>query len=402
MPVKNATFLSLLIASLGGWGLTATTVVANTLPAIICSIDDRSGAAADTGNESFRGLEMAVDAAKTNAVPGAATIEIVEYDGKLDPQLTASFAARCAEDDRALAIIGGNPTALAAAIIPIASEYEIPFFMLSSAADNLTDEPAPFHFRIGPANYQDSKAIADLLIDKGFSRPGLIYGSLPSLTDGGRAITLALEAAGLSVVVEEAYDVNATDLSPQIINVRDADPDILIVFPYPADGGRVLRTAAQMGLTVPIIAPRSGLLRTMREIAGADGNDVLIPNTVDPERDDVASFFDELNIRFGEHQPTLWPVLGYDAGNIVITALAEPEVQDALARNDLAGARIALRDAVERIGTFSGLQGHEGASYAFGPGKHHGSPDQNWFTFMQVKDNGATLVKADLDALSAK
>ncbi len=391
-----------LATTLGGWGLASTEAGANSLPPIICSVDDRSGAAADTGNESFRGLEIAVDAANAQASQDASKIEIVEYDGKLDPQLTASFAARCAEDDRALAIIGGNPTALAAAIIPIASEYEIPFFMLSSAADNLTDEPAPFHFRIGPANYQDSQAIADLLIEKGFSRPGLVYGSLPSLTDGGRAVKLALETAGLSVVVEEAYDVNATDLSPQIINVRDANPDILIVFPYPADGGRVLRTAAQMGLTIPIISPRSGLLRTMREIAGADGNGVLIPNTVDPARSDVAAFFDELNTRFGEHQPTLWPVLGYDAGNIVIAALAEPEVQEALEQNDLARARIALRDAVERIGEFSGLQGLEGSHYSFGPGQHHGSPDQNWFTFMQVEDDGATLVKADLDALTAE
>lgn len=367
---------------------------------IICSIDDRSGAAADTGNESYRGLVIAVDAANAALPEGAPKIEVVEYDGKLDPQLTASFAARCAEDDHALAIVGGNPTAMAAAISAIAEEYQIPFFMLSAAADNLTDGPSPFHFRVGPANYQDSAAIADLLAEKGFKRPGLIYGSLPSLTDGGRAVRLAIETKGIKLVAEEAYDVNAADLSPQIINVRNASPDILIVFPYPADGGRVLRTAAQMGLSVPIIAPRSGLLKTMREIAGEAGNNVLIPNTVDPERADVGVFFKELNARYGEHQPTLWPVLGYDAGNIVIQAAADPTVQTALAGDDLGAARVALRDAVEHIGTFGGLQGRGGSTgYVFGPAKHHGSPDANWFTFMQVKDNGATLVKADLSQI---
>lgn len=379
--------------------LSASGAAAQQAP-IICSVDDRSGAAADTGNESYRGLEIAVEAANAAMPAGAAHIHIVEYDGKLDPQLTASFAARCAEDDNALAIIGGNPTALAAAIIPIADEYQVPFFMLSSAADNLTDEPAPFHFRVGPANYQDSDAIAQLLADKGFSRPGLIYGSLPSLTDGGRAVKLALGAKGIEVAAEEVYDVNATDLSPQIVNLRDANPDILIVFPYPADGGRVLRTVSQMGMTVPIIAPRSGLLKTMRDIAGEAGNGVLIPNTVDPARADVAAFFAELNSRFGEHQPTLWPVLGYDAGNIVIEALADAEVQAALASNDLPAARIALRDAVEQIGTFKGLQGHEGANYTFAAGKHHGPPDESWFTFVQVTDDGATLIKPDLSQLA--
>lgn len=375
--------------------LTANAALAQQAP-IICSLDDRSGAAADTGNESFQGLRIAVDAANAALPQDAPQIQIIEYDGKLDPQLTASFAARCAEDDNAVAIIGGNPTALAAAIIPIADEYQVPFFMLSSAADNLTDEPAPFHFRVGPANYQDSAAIAQLLTDKGFSRPGLIYGSLPSLTDGGRAVKLSLDAAGIEIAAEEVYDVNATDLSPQIVNLRDAKPDILIVFPYPADGGRVLRTVSQMGMTMPVIAPRSGLLKTMREIAGEAGNGLLIPNTVDPGRADVEAFFTELNTRFGEHQPTMWPVLGYDAGNIVIKALAEPAVQSALAADDLAAARVALRDAVEQIGTFTGLQGHQGTHYTFGPGKHHGSPDADWFTFVQVTDNGATLVKPDL------
>src|SRR5690349_8838773 len=78
-------------------------------PIKICSIDDRSGAAADTGMQSYNGLQIAV--AEVNAAGGikGRKVELVAYDGKTDPQLTATFATRCAEDDKGLVIIGGNP-----------------------------------------------------------------------------------------------------------------------------------------------------------------------------------------------------------------------------------------------------------------------------------------------------
>ena len=87
-------------------------------PIKICSIDDRSGAAADTGMQSYNGLQIAI--AEVNAAGGIAgrKVELVSYDGKTDPQLTATFATRCAEDDKGLVIIGGNPAAPAAAMIP--------------------------------------------------------------------------------------------------------------------------------------------------------------------------------------------------------------------------------------------------------------------------------------------
>lgn len=97
------------------------------LPIRICSIDDRSGAAADTGMQGYQGLQIAV--AEINAAGGIAgrKVEVIAYDGKTDPQLTATFATRCAEDDKGLVIIGGNPAAPAAAMIPVATEYSLPY-----------------------------------------------------------------------------------------------------------------------------------------------------------------------------------------------------------------------------------------------------------------------------------
>lgn len=365
-------------------------------PLKVCYVDDRSGVAADTGIQSFNGFQIAVSEINDAGGINGQKVEVVSYDGKTDPQLTATFASRCAEDDGALAIVGGNPSAPAAAMIPIASEYEIPYLMLSAGTDNLTDMPAPFHFRVGPRNSQDAAAIAELVAKQGFKRVALINNSLPFGTDSAHATELALKASGVPVVIQQTYDINATDLSPQISRLRSANPDVIVVFPYAADGARVLRTLQQQGMSLPRIVARSALLNTLRELAGDASDGVLVPNTVDMQRADVRKFFDSYKTRFGEAQPTMYPVLGYDAAKMVLQALAEPDVQKALAADDLAAARVAIRDELISNGNYQGLQGHAGATYQFGPQRHHGPPDQNWFVFVEVADKGKHLVAADL------
>ena len=372
-------------------------------PIRICSIDDRSGAAADTGMQSYNGLQIAI--AEVNAAGGIAghKVELVSYDGKTDPQLTATFATRCAEDDKGLLIIGGNPAAPAAAMIPVATEYSLPFLMLSAGTDNLTDGAAPFHFRVGPRNSQDAVAIADLLSKQGFTRVAIVNNSLPFGTDSAQATAAALEKKKIAIVARQTYDINATDLAPQISNVRNAKPDVVLVFPYPADGARVLRTMRQLDVQAPIVVARSALLETLRKLAGEASDGVLIPNTVDPGRADVKKFMEAYSAKFGPAQPTMYPVLGYDAAKIAFQVIAQqPKVLEALDKGKLADARKAFRDGLESIGKFKGLQGQEGASYQFGPKKHHGSPDENWFIFIQVADKGTRLVKPELGAFKPR
>lgn len=385
-------------------GLTALIAIgASALPAVaqeaikICSVDDRSGAAADTGNESFRGLEIAVEEA--NAAGGVAghPVEIIEYDGKTDPQLTASFAARCAEDDNALLIFGGNPAAPAAAITPIANEYGVPYFMMSAGTDNLTDNPAPYLFRFGPRNAQDAIAYSQMLEEQGFKRVALIFNTLPFGLDSASVAKEYLAQHGIEVVAEEGYDVAATDLSPQVINIKAADPEAVLVFPYPADGGRVLRTLEQLDVNAPVLVTRSALLKTLREIAGSASNGILIPNTVDTARADVQAFLATYEEKYGEAtQPTLYPVIGYDGAKVALEVIARPEVLAAIDSGDIAAARAAFRDGVLAIGDFSGLQGKEGAQYHFADDQRHGSPDENWFTFITVENDGADLVLPDM------
>jgi ABC-type branched-subunit amino acid transport system substrate-binding protein len=363
-------------------------------------LDDLSAGAAESGNDGAHAVEFAIEEINAKGGINGRKVALTTYDGKMEPQLWSTFARRLIEEDRVLVVIGGNPAVPTAATIPVINEYKIPYLSLSAATDSFTNPPTPFHFRLGPSNSQDAAAIADVLLKQGFKRVAIINNSLPYGLDGGKAASRALEQRGMTVVAHEVYELNATDVSPQVIKIRNANPEALIVWPYPADGGRVMRTTKQLQLTVPKVIARIAQYDAFRDLSGDAAEGAFVTNTVDPARADVQAFMKKFTAKYGYRPATMYIALAYDAANVAFRAIGTEKVQAALAKGDIAAARDAVRVAIETIGKFPSIQGHGGAVYQFGPNQHQGPPDSNWFVWNQVR--GGKLAGADMSELRPK
>ena len=395
---------SRLLCSLAALTLTfalSNAAVAQTpLPLKICAIDDRSGAAADTGIESLNAMQMVFE--QVNAAGGinGKKIEVVAYDGKTDPQLTATFATRCAEDDKGLMIIGGSPTAPAVAMVPIAEQFKIPYYILSASSVNMKD--AKYYFRFGPDGAQDGLAIADSFAELGIKKVSIINNSTPFGTETARNTIKALEAKGIKILTQQTYDTAATDVAPQVINLRQTEPDVILVFPYPADGARVARTIRQLGLKAPIVMPRVGIMAAFLKLAGEAADGVLVPTSVDMSRPDVAKLYADYNAKYKPIAPSPSPAQGWDAAQLAVKVLSDADVQKAINSGNLASARDAIRDATQKVGKFPGMQGQMGVGYEFGPDRHHGPPDAKFFVFTEVAEKGTKLVTPDMNKIKPK
>jgi ABC-type branched-subunit amino acid transport system substrate-binding protein len=121
---------------------------------------------------------------------------------------------------------------------------------------------------------------------------------------------------------------------------------------------------------------------------------------VDTDRPEVQAFFKAFGARWGEKAPTMYIAMAYDAAKVAIQIAGQPEVLAAWDKGDVAGARAAFKNAVEKIGSFKGLQGKSNASYHFGPNQHQGPPNKDWFVWMGLKDT--KLVKPDLSKVKPK
>ena len=211
------TFAALAGSALAGM-LAGAAAAQTPLPLKICVIDDRSGLAADSGIESLNGMRMEIEPLNAKGGINRRKVELVTYGGKADPQLTATLASRCAEDDKGLMIIGGSPSA-AAAMIPVAAQNAIPYYILSAAADNLTDN-AVWHFRFGPRAAQEGFAVAEAFVQLGYKKVAIINNSTPFGTDGARSATKELEAKGIKIVTQQTYGAGATDVAPLTVTAN--------------------------------------------------------------------------------------------------------------------------------------------------------------------------------------
>ena len=367
---------------------------------VIGVVDDLSALVAEAGNDSLNGVKVAVEEANAAGGVNGKKIKLVVYDGKVDPQLTSTYVTRLIEDDEAVALFGGNVSGAVPGTITIVNEEQVPFFSMSAAADNFTDPSTPYFFRFGPSNSQDAGAVADLIAQSGFKKIGIINNSLPFGLDGAKAITAALAEKGVEVIINEVYEVAATDVSPQVAKVRDAAPEAIVLWPYPADGGRLLRTMAQLNVKVPTVIARVALFDTFRELAGEAANGVVVPNTVDTDRPDVQTMLEKFSAAHGQRPPTMYIAMGYDGAKPAIKALGDEKVQAALDDDDVEGARVALRDALEAIGTFDSIQGAAGNTLKFTADNHQGLHGDNIFVWAQVQDG--KLQKADVATFGAK
>jgi branched-chain amino acid transport system substrate-binding protein len=273
--------------------------------------------------------------------------------------------------------------------------------VLSAAADNLTDN-ATWHFRFGPKATQDGIAVADAVVELGYKRIAVINNSTPFGNDGARSVIKALEAKGIKVETQQVYDAAATDVAPQIINLRQANPDVILAYPYPADGARVARTVRQLGIKAPIIMPRVGAMAAFLKLAAENADGILVPNSVDLSRPEVAKLYEDYNAKFKPIQPSPSPAQGHDAMTLAITVLSDADVQKAINGGNLAEARKAIRDATYKHGKFEGMQGQKGTVYQFAPGNHHGAPDSKFFVMIEVADKGTKLIQPDMAKLKVK
>jgi branched-chain amino acid transport system substrate-binding protein len=373
--------------------LGVASAAAEPLKLVICHIDDRSGSAADTGIESLNGLKMVIDPLNEAGGIDGQKIELVTYDTKTDPQLAANFGTRCAEDDGGLLIIGGSPSAVANSLVTVANQNKIPLYILAAAAPEVTDN-ANYQYRFGPKVTQDSMAVADALASNGIKKVAIINNSVPFGISGAASATEELGKKGIEITTQQTYDVAATDVSPQIINVMQTDAEVILVYPYPADGARVIRTIRQMGLKQPVIMPRVGIMKAFRDLAAETGNDVLVPSSVDMTRPEVADFFKDYTGKYGPLALSPSPVQGYDAARLAVEVLKDEKVQEAVKAGDAQAARDAVRDATARHGDFTGLQGTAKGGYRFSQ-NHHGPSDDGFFVFVKVAQNGAALEAVD-------
>jgi len=211
------------------------------------------------GKTIYQGIRLAVDQINDRGgirVGDAAyTFAVKKYDSALSSEQAVSNVRRAVADD-AIAIVDEG-TGIDASW-EIANEAHVPICIVYQGGEGQVDpETRPNVFRIAPTDHGISFRYAEHLAPM-----GLKVALMTDDTDYGRQGEVALADAWDHIPENVAAKIQipstATDVSPQVLEARNAGATALLVWARASTIAQVIRAARSSGWDVPIYTPPSG------------------------------------------------------------------------------------------------------------------------------------------------
>lgn len=221
-----------------------------------------TGTAAENGQQVTWAAEMIVDLinnenADVNMLLAAdaglpnldgAKIELVEADTKGDTTVATSEAKRLISEQGCVAITGQLTSGMSKAISVITEQYEVPLVTAGSAVtltDGSEDYDWLYRYNLTDATYiDDSYKLMDQANEAGTEIKTVAFLSEDS-EFGANIVTVEEDKAveyGYEVVENMTYAANSTSLSSEVIKLKEANPDCLMVAGYATDVILLMKT----------------------------------------------------------------------------------------------------------------------------------------------------------------
>jgi branched-chain amino acid transport system substrate-binding protein len=194
-----------------------------------------------------------------------AKIELVVADHKSDAATAVAEAKRLITEEHVVAITGEFTSALIKAVAVVTEQYQIPLLAAGSAV-SLTDGSTPlqwfFRFGVNDATYiKDTFDFLQMLNDT--QKAGIKTVALFSEDSefGANIVKQEVKFAdlgGFKVVNNITYPANSTNLTSEVLKIKESNPDVLIMASFSSDASLFINTAIEQQYTPKLIIGQRG------------------------------------------------------------------------------------------------------------------------------------------------
>lgn len=356
-------------------------------PIKIGAFFDLSGPAAFIGTPTRLVADMAVDKINKEGGVNGRPIQLVIGDTEGDPAKAVNIAKKFIYKDQVAAIIGPTRTGTGMAVKKIVHEGRVPTFMTVGGDPVIMGGeklgPYDWVFKSPQRSSVAVKRLYTTLKEKGLTRVALLTASDGFGKDGERWLTQLAPEFGIEVVVQEAFGPKDTDMTAQLTNVKNANPQAIVAWTIGPAGSIVSKNKAQLGIDLPLFQCHGLPDPKYIELAGKASEGDRMPATklmvaaalpdTDPQKPVIQEFIRLYTDEYGyDKQFPINTHSGYAWDAIMIVA-------DAMRK---AGTEApGLRAAIEQTHGYVGVSG----VYTLTPEDHNGL-DVDSMVVVQVKD----------------
>ncbi len=307
-----------------------------------------TGASAQDGQSIQNGAQIAVDQVNEAGGIDGKQVELVVEDDKGDSSEAATVANLLAEDSTISAVVGHFNSSCTLAGAPIYNQAGVVEISPGSSAAAVTDA-GDYTFRVITTDAVQGRYLAEWAVnDLGYQNIAVLYEN----TDYGLGLAQVLEEAmadlGANIVVQEAYEVGATDYSTVLTKVASSEAEAIIIGGLYNETALIAKQRSSFGLeNMQIMGVDAIYSDALIELGGDAANGILLTGYFsDASTSQVAQdFIAAYEEAYGE-MPATYAAYGYDAALVILDAI-----------QNVGADRAAIQ---EYLSTLEGLEGATG------------------------------------------
>ncbi|MBN1882941.1 MAG: ABC transporter substrate-binding protein [Deltaproteobacteria bacterium] len=354
-------------------------------PYVIGGVFSITGRASFLGEPERNSMELFSDIVNENGGINGHKLEVIIYDDEGDPTNTVINVKKLIEKDNVLAIVGPSLSGNTLGVIDTVEEKEVP--LISCAASiKITSPVKPWVFKTPQTDEHAVEKIYEYLANEGIKKIAIITVSNGYGDSGKEQLKSQAEEAGVTIVAEESYGEEDSDMTAQLTNIKGTDAEAIVCWGTNPGPAIIAKNIVQLGIELPLIQSHGVASPSYIEYAGDASNGNILPTgkilIIDqlPKSDvqyDALKEYRELYEAAYESEVSGFGGYAWDAMGIIALAL------------ETSGAdRAALRDAIEGTTDFVGVSG----VFNMSPEDHTGLT-KDAFVIVVIEDGGWKIVE---------
>ena len=320
-------------------------------------------------------------------------INFISYDDAGSPQEAQAVIRRLIDQDQVFMLISGSVSGSTLPVRQTITREKVPFVSSISSNVNLMKPFSRYIFRIYANEESQALGMVGWMMEhEKLKHPAIIYNSNDYGVGGFQIFQERLkESYKISPAAAERYNPGDQDFSAQLLRIKGADPDGLLVYAFAQEAGIIVRQAKELGIGAKLFGGGGTSTPLLQRGAGQAAvgfvSDLVVPEIADSsQKPAVVAYRDKLKANlypdgFPPGRPSEYDLAAYAAGKVTEAALEK-------VGKDL--SRELFIDALEGIKNFD-----TGMTFpiSYSKDNHEGSaqveiirvrPDLKWESISQI------------------
>jgi len=250
---------------------------------------DLTGPIADTTRPIAQGIRLYYEYINDQGGINGRKITFFDFDDQYKTDQTLANIKRLVEEEKIFAVTGIASTHAAIPLIPRLEEYNVPMITLTSSTEICIPPKRLVFVTRGTRENEVFIGLDYAVNDLGLKNPrvALAHPDNEYGRSGARAVKARLEFYGIELVETVIIPKPVVDLTPQVLRLKKAKPDVVYIFELAEASAVLIKTAAKYGLEPLFIGPMDSTREDLIDIAGDSSKNYIGTATYVSWYDDV-------------------------------------------------------------------------------------------------------------------